>query len=88
MTSMEVRHGPCRVLRPDSMQSSGAPTDARGTAVATGSKADAFLGTQGDPWDTQWDMLLALIGALASQLLLSTFHGRQIESLRPAVEAP
>ncbi len=33
-----------------------------GTAVATGSKADAFLGTQGDPWDTQWDMLLALIG--------------------------
>jgi putative membrane protein len=31
-------------------------------AVATDSKADAFLGTQGDPWDTQWDMLWALIG--------------------------
>jgi putative membrane protein len=35
-----------------------------GTAVVTGSKADAFLGTQGDPWDTQWDMLWALIGGL------------------------
>src|SRR6266849_5935641 len=31
-------------------------------AVMTGVKADAFLGTQGDPWDTQWDMLWALIG--------------------------
>jgi putative membrane protein len=37
-----------------------------GTAVATGSKADAFLGTQGDPWDTQWDMLWALIGSVTS----------------------
>lgn len=33
------------------------------TAVWTGSSADAFLGTQGDPWDTQWDMACALIGA-------------------------
>jgi putative membrane protein len=37
-----------------------------GTAVATESKADAFLGTQGDPWDTQWDMLWALIGSVTS----------------------
>jgi putative membrane protein len=49
-----------------------------GTAVATGSKADAFLGTQGDPWDTQWDMLWALIGALVSQLLLARLHDRQL----------
>ena len=34
------------------------------TAIFTGEKAEAFLGTQGDIWDTQWDMLLALIGSL------------------------
>ena len=50
-----------------------------GMAVATGSKADAFLGTQGDPWDTQWDMLFCLIGALSSQLLLARVHDRQME---------
>jgi putative membrane protein len=49
-----------------------------GTAVATGSKADAFLGTQGDPWDTQWDMLWALIGAVTSQVLLAREHDRLI----------
>ena len=49
-----------------------------GTAIATGSKADAFLGTQGDPWDTQWDMLWALIGAVAAQLSLRRVHDRQI----------
>ena len=49
-----------------------------GTAVATGSKADAFLGTQGDPWDTQWDMFIALVGSLASQLLLGRIHDRQL----------
>jgi len=51
-----------------------------GTAIATGSKADAFLGTQGDPWDTQWDMLWALIGAVISQLLLAPAHDRQLAS--------
>ena len=50
-------------------------------AVATGSKADAFLGTQGDPWDTQWDMLWALIGALTAQLTLSPLHERQLSFL-------
>src|SRR6266568_4352539 len=45
-----------------------------GMAAATGSKADAFLGTQGDPWDTQWDMLWALVGAICSQLFLSGPH--------------
>ncbi len=51
------------------------------TAVATGEAATAFLGTQGDPWDTQWDMFLALVGALAAQLLLATLHDRQIHAL-------
>ncbi len=52
-----------------------------GTAVATGSKADAFLGTQGDPWDTQWDMLWALIGSVISQLVLRRRHERQLAML-------
>ena len=52
-----------------------------GTAVATGSKADAFLGTQGDPWDTQWDMLWALIGSVTSQLVLRRRHERQLATL-------
>ncbi|MCC6408352.1 MAG: DUF2238 domain-containing protein [Planctomycetes bacterium] len=49
------------------------------TAVATGEGATAFLGTQGDVWDTQWDMFLALCGALGSQLLLARVHDRQLE---------
>jgi putative membrane protein len=48
------------------------------TALATGGAADAFLGTQGDPWDTQWDMMLALIGAITALLLLSGVHDRQL----------
>ena len=52
-----------------------------GAAVAGGSGADAFLGTQGDVWDTQWDMLFALIGALLSQLLLSRVHDRALEKM-------
>jgi putative membrane protein len=49
------------------------------TAVATGEGATAFLGTQGDPWDTQWDMFLALVGAILSLLLLSRLHDRQLK---------
>ncbi len=49
-----------------------------GAAVALGQGADAFLGTQGDPWDTQWDMLMALVGALAAQLLLARVQDRQL----------
>jgi putative membrane protein len=55
-----------------------------GMAVATGSKADAFLGTQGDPWDTQSDMLWALIGAICSQLSLSGPHDRQLRAVEEA----
>jgi len=48
------------------------------TAELTGSAATAFLGTQGDPWDTQWDMCFALVGALAAQLALGRVHDRQM----------
>lgn len=50
-------------------------------ALVLGQGADEFLGTQGDPWDTQSDMMFALIGAGASLALLSRFHDRQIEKL-------
>ena len=49
-----------------------------GTAVALGQGAEDFLGTQGDVWDTQSDMLMALIGAMASLVLLSRLHDRQL----------
>ena len=52
-----------------------------GAAVALGQGAEAFLGTQGDPWDTQGDMAMALLGALAAQLLLGGWHGRQLARL-------
>lgn len=47
-------------------------------AVGSGTAADAFLATQGDVWDTQWDMFMALCGAIASQLLLRGVHERQL----------
>ena len=47
-------------------------------AQILGQGADEFLGTQGDPWDTQSDMLMALIGAVSALLLLSRAHDRQI----------
>ena len=46
------------------------------TALALGQGADEFLGTQGDPWDTQSDMFFALIGASVALLLLSRLHDR------------
>src|SRR6476659_381184 len=52
-------------------------------ALLGGSSADAFLGTQGDVWDTQWDMFMALGGAITSLLLLSRIHDRQLERLDP-----
>ncbi|HEU0223828.1 MAG TPA: DUF2238 domain-containing protein [Steroidobacteraceae bacterium] len=47
-------------------------------AVASGTAAEAFLATQGDVWDTQWDMFLALCGATAAVLLLSRTHDRAL----------
>ena len=52
-----------------------------GAALALGQGADEFLGTQGDPWDTQSDMFLALIGACCALLLLSKRHDRQLQAL-------
>ncbi len=51
------------------------------TALTIGAAADAFLGTQGDVWDTQWDMFLCLIGAVLCQILLSRLHDRQRAAL-------
>ena len=53
-----------------------------GAALAIGADADAFLATQGDVWDTQWDMFLALIGAMTAQLLLARMHDRQLTAAR------
>ena len=48
-------------------------------AIATGSKGDAFLGTQGDIWDTQKDMALCLVGSVVFLLLFSRLHDRSME---------
>jgi len=50
-------------------------------AVANAQAAEAFLGTQGDQWDTQWDMFLALLGSIVAQLVLSRSHDRQLKEL-------
>jgi len=50
-------------------------------AMGTGESADAFLGTQGDIWDTQKDMAMALLGALGALLFLSKAHDRALEKL-------
>ena len=50
-------------------------------AVLGGSAADAFLGTQGDVWDTQWDMFMAFIGAMIAQITLARIHDRQIDKV-------
>jgi putative membrane protein len=52
-----------------------------GAALALGQGADEFLGTQGDPWDTQSDMLYALLGALVALLALSRVHDRQLDAI-------
>ena len=51
-------------------------------ALALGQGADEFLGTQGDPWDTQTDMFMALVGALTALATLSGVHDRQLRGLR------
>ena len=50
-------------------------------ALAMGQGADEFLGTQGDTWDTQSDMFMALIGSTSAMALLSGLHDRQLEGL-------
>ena len=52
-----------------------------GAALALGQGADEFLGTQGDPWDTQSDMFFALLGAITALVAFSRLHDRQLRSL-------
>ncbi|MFN8571724.1 MAG: DUF2238 domain-containing protein [Gemmatimonadaceae bacterium] len=53
-------------------------------AVLGGSAADAFLGTQGDVWDTQWDMFLAFIGSIVAQVTMVRIHDRELQRLHSA----
>lgn len=53
-------------------------------ALLSEEAAESFLGTQGDNWDTQWDMFLCGVGALAALLLLSRLHDRQLAALEAA----
>jgi putative membrane protein len=46
--------------------------------LVTPSLGNAFLGTQGDVWDTQWDMFLALVGAICALALFQSWHDRQL----------
>ena len=59
-----------------------------GVALAMGQGADEFLGTQGDPWDTQSDMFFALMGAVTALLLLSRVQDRQIQRIAGDEAAP
>ncbi len=52
-----------------------------GVSEATGTAAEAFLGTQGDIWDTQWDMFLALIGGIIGQLSLQRLHDKYLKDV-------
>jgi len=57
-----------------------------GAAVSLGQGADAFLGTQGDPWDTQADMGMAFVGALVAVLGFAGIHDRQLARVRSSPE--
>jgi putative membrane protein len=56
------------------------------SAVIGAEAAESFLGTQGDVWDTQWDMFLALVGAVSAQFLLARVHDRQLAGFDPPRE--
>ncbi len=51
-------------------------------ALAAGASSEAFLGTQGDPWDTQWDMFLAFVGANVALVIFSQYHDRKLRAFR------
>ena len=58
------------------------------SALALGQGADEFLGTQGDPWDTQSDMFFALLGSSFGMLCLSGLHNRQLAALGCSAARP
>ncbi|HOU90896.1 MAG TPA: DUF2238 domain-containing protein [Polyangiaceae bacterium] len=53
------------------------------TLIVAADVGDAFLGSQGDPWDAQWDMFLALVGAALAQPLLGRFHDASMANVPP-----
>lgn len=53
-------------------------------ALVSAEAAESFLGTQGDVWDTQWDMFMCLIGASTALLLMPRWHDRQLAALETA----
>jgi len=57
------------------------------TALATGENATAFLGTQGDPWDTQWDMFMAFLGSLCVASFVILSRRGQVPSSDPSILA-
>ena len=57
-------------------------------AVLGGSSATEFLGTQGDVWDTQWDMFIAFIGAMVAQLVLAPVQDRELKGLGLRAQGP
>jgi putative membrane protein len=59
------------------------------TAISSGSASTEFLATQGDPWDTQEDMFMCLIGAICALVFMSKWHDRQLREMRGInLEAP
>ena len=58
------------------------------SALALGQGADEFLGTQGDPWDTQWDMFMALVGASVAVLALGRLHDASIARVEERATSP
>ncbi len=52
------------------------------SALAMGQGADEFLGTQGDPWDTQSDMFFAFIGAMTALVIMTRWHDRQMSRMK------
>ncbi len=50
-------------------------------ALVSAEAAQSFLGTQGDDWDTQWDMFLALCGAIASLIFMSGYHDSSLRRI-------
>jgi putative membrane protein len=56
--------------------------------LLTGLESHIFLGTQGDNWDTQWDMFLCFLGSVLSQLLLARMHNRQLRQLSESKLTP
>jgi putative membrane protein len=57
------------------------------TAKATGAASDAFLGSQGDVWDTQWDMTFCLIGATCMLLFFTGIHDRALAKVPARIDS-